>query len=85
MPVGLSADRKNAVDFWYHPNRAPPKSYLLWDDLVRHFVAHLVERYGIREVSQWYFEVWNEPNIDFWSGKPKQATYFELYDHTART
>jgi len=84
MPVGLSADRKNVVGFWYHPNRAPPKSYLLWDDLVRHFVAHLVERYGIREVSQWYFEVWNEPNIDFWSGKPKQSTYFELYDHTAR-
>jgi len=35
-------------------------------------------------VAQWYFEVWNEPNIDFWSGDPKQATYFELYDHTAR-
>jgi len=35
-------------------------------------------------VSQWYFEVWNEPNIDFWGGNPKQATYFELYDHTAR-
>src|SRR5208283_797247 len=51
MPVGLSADRKSVVDFWYHPNRAPPKSYLLWDDLVRHFAAHLVERYGIREVS----------------------------------
>jgi xylan 1,4-beta-xylosidase len=29
-------------------------------------------------------EVWNEPNIDFWAGEPKQATYFELYDHTAR-
>ncbi len=71
MPVGLSVDRKNVVDFWYHPNRAPPKSYLQWDDLVRHFVAHLVERYGIGEVSQWYFEVWNEPNIDFWSGKPQ--------------
>ena len=34
--------------------------------------------------AQWYFEVWNEPNIDFWAGEPKQATYFELYDHTAR-
>jgi xylan 1,4-beta-xylosidase len=28
--------------------------------------------------------VWNEPNIDFWGGDPKQATYWELYDHTAR-
>ena len=52
-----------------------------FDDCV---CQHLVERYGIDEVSQWYFEVWNEPNIDFWRGTPKQATYFELYDHTAR-
>ena len=29
--------------------------------------------------------MWNEPNIDFWAGEPKQATYFELDDHTART
>jgi xylan 1,4-beta-xylosidase len=45
---------------------------------------HLVERYGIDEVASWYFEVWNEPNIGFWVGKPAQASYFELYDHTVR-
>src|ERR1039457_2717683 len=56
MPFELSSNRKSVVDFWYRPNRAPPKSYSLWDDLVRQFVAHLVERYGIAEVSQWYFE-----------------------------
>ena len=55
-----------------------------WDALIDAFARHLVERYGIDEVAQWYFEVWNEPNIDFWAGKPKQATYYELYDHTAR-
>jgi len=38
----------------------------------------------LEEVASWYFEVWNEPNIDFWMGSPKQPTYFELYDHTAR-
>src|ERR1019366_1112328 len=27
----------------------------------------------------------NEPNIDFWAGEPKQATYWQLYDHTARS
>src|SRR5262249_51430359 len=45
---------------------------------------HLVDRYGIDEVAKWYFEVWNEPNIDFWGGNPKEQTYFELYDRTAR-
>ncbi len=49
-----------------------------------HFAQHLVDRYGIDEVSQWYFEVWNEPNIDFWGGVPRQQSYFTLYEHTAR-
>ena len=84
MPKKLAAkDAPHA--FWYKPNVAPPKDYAKWDALVKAFAEHLVQRYGIEEVSQWYFEVWNEPNIDFWVGEPKQATYFELYKHTART
>src|SRR5262249_22271676 len=59
-------------------------SYDKWEELIYNFAEHLVHRYGVEEVSQWYFEVWNEPNIDFWTGEPKQATYFELYDHAAR-
>jgi len=43
-----------------------------------------VDRYGIDEVSQWYFEVWNEPNIDFWTGVPKEETYHRLYEVSAR-
>ena len=35
------------------------------------------------EVEKWYFEVWNEPNLDFWNGNPQQQTYFALYDLTA--
>src|SRR5690349_12759751 len=70
--------------FWYHPNVAPPKDWNRWGDLVEAFTRHLVERYGIDEVSQWYFEVWNEPNIDFWAGDPKESTYYQLYDAGAR-
>jgi xylan 1,4-beta-xylosidase len=83
MPRKLAA-REAIHPFWYKPNVAPPKDYSKWDLLIRTFAQHLVERYGIDEVSQWYFEVWNEPNIDFWTGELKQSTYFELYDHTAR-
>jgi xylan 1,4-beta-xylosidase len=83
MPKKLAASPV-LHSFWYKPTVAPPRDYVKWDDLVTHFARHLVDRYGIDEVSQWYFEVWNEPNIDFWAGDPKQATYFELYDHTAR-
>ena len=84
MPRDLSSDPKALQDFWYHPNVAPPKDYALWDGMIRAFAQHLVARYGIDEVSQWYFEVWNEPNIGFWAGNPKMETYYTLYDHTAR-
>jgi xylan 1,4-beta-xylosidase len=84
MPKKLASDPNAIHPFWYKQNVSPPKDYAKWDDLIRHFGQHLVDRYGVAEVSQWYFEVWNEPNIDFWAGNPKQATYFELYDHTAR-
>jgi xylan 1,4-beta-xylosidase len=83
MPRKLAA-RQDLHAFWYKQVVAPPKSYAKWDGLITAFARHLVERYGIDEVAQWYFEVWNEPNIDFWTGNPKQRTYFELYDHTAR-
>ncbi len=84
MPPELSSNPLALHVFWYHPNVAPPRSFDLWDDLIRHFARHLIDRYGIDEVSQWYFEVWNEPNIDFWGGAPRQSTYFDLYAHTAR-
>ncbi len=84
MPKKLAA-KEVLQSFWYKPNVSPPKDWDKWDDLITQFTKHLVDRYGIDEVSQWYFEVWNEPNLDFWAGDPKQATYWELYDHTARS
>jgi xylan 1,4-beta-xylosidase len=83
MPKKLAASQI-VHPFWYKPIVAPPKDYAEWDDLITLFAQHLLDRYGIDEVSKWYFEVWNEPNLDFWGGDPKQATYFELYDRTAR-
>jgi xylan 1,4-beta-xylosidase len=84
MPKKLAA--KEALHaFWYKQNVSPPKDWNKWDALIAQFARHLVDRYGIDEVAQWYFEVWNEPNLDFWTGEPKQATYWQLYDHTARS
>jgi len=82
MPKALAASQTPHA-FWYKPLPNPPKDYERWGELVYQFTHHLVERYGADEVAQWYFEVWNEPNIDFWTGDPKQDTYFELYDHAA--
>src|ERR1700687_2594687 len=84
MPKNLAADKNALHAFWYKQNVSPPKDYAKWDDLIRQFTKNLVDRYGISEVSQWYFEVWNEPNLDFWTGDSRQSTYFELYDHPVR-
>lgn len=83
MPKKLAFNPDALHPFWYKQNVSPPKSMERWDDLIRHFARHLVDRYGIDEVSQWYFEVWNEPNIDFWNGIPRKQSYFDLYAHTA--
>lgn len=83
MPREL-AKRDIRQSFWYRPVVSPPKDYARWDALIDAFARHLLDRYGIEELSQWYFEVWNEPNLDFWGGQPRQSTYWELYDHTAR-
>jgi len=83
MPKKLASDPNALHAFWYKQNVAPPKDWDKWSQLIEAFTRHLVERYGIEEVSQWYFEVWNEPNLDFWVGNPKEETYYQLYDQAA--
>jgi xylan 1,4-beta-xylosidase len=84
MPHQL-ASMPDAANFWYKLNPSPPKDYARWGMMIDAFVRHLLGRYGAAEVEQWYFEIWNEPNIDFWTGKPAEKTYYELYDLTAKT
>jgi xylan 1,4-beta-xylosidase len=84
MPKKLAFNPDALHPFWYKPNTSPPKSMEKWDALITHLAQHLVDRYGIDEVAKWYFEVWNEPNIDFWGGIPRDESYFDLYAHTAR-
>lgn len=78
MPRAL-ASRPVEHAFWYKQIVAPPKDEGKWAALVEAFARHLVERYGIDEVASWWFEVWNEPNIDFWAGEPKFESYCRLY------
>ncbi|MBV8376395.1 MAG: glycosyl hydrolase family 39 [Verrucomicrobia bacterium] len=82
MPEEMAV-KPSPHSFWYHPNVAPPRDPRQWCQLIFKFAQHLVERYGIEEVANWYFEVWNEPNLDFWTGEPKEKTYYDLYDITA--
>ncbi|MGH8008865.1 MAG: GH39 family glycosyl hydrolase, partial [Candidatus Binatia bacterium] len=79
MPETLASGHKTV--FRYQGNVTPPKEYQQWATLIRKLVSHWVERYGVSEVQEWFFEVWNEPNLHhFWTGT--QADYFTLYRHT---
>lgn len=81
MPVALASADKTV--FHYNSNVTPPKDYKDWATLIHKIVSHWVERYGIKEVRQWFFEVWNEPNLkDFWAGT--QDEYFKLYRFTVK-
>src|SRR5271165_3575504 len=79
MPASLASGTRTML--WYRGNTTPPKDPSQWAELVGQLAKHLVGRYGIQEVRSWNFEVWNEPNIVFWSGT--QADYFELYRQSA--
>jgi xylan 1,4-beta-xylosidase len=81
MPSAMASGTKTI--FWWRGNVTPPRDYAQWERLIKALTTHWTERYGKAEVASWYFEVWNEPNLDgFWAGT--QDEYFKLYAHAAR-
>lgn len=77
MPSALASGDQTM--FHFNMNVTPPKCYKKWENLVKAFIEHVVERYGREAILDWYFEVWNEPNLPgFWSGT--QEEYFKLYE-----
>ena len=80
MPGALASGNKTV--FHYRANVTPPRDYTQWATLIRKLVAHWVERYGLDEVREWFFEVWNEPNLGAF-GSGRQDDYFKLYRYTA--
>ena len=87
MPKDLAAAVPGITEYQLHypkptmggASNNPPKDYKIWGELIRKFTQHLVDRYGRQQVSTWYFEVWNEPDIIYWHGTPEE--YFKLYDY----
>lgn len=81
MPRQLATTTETV--FWWNAHCSPPNDMSRWVALVRDTVKHWIDRYGIDEVRQWRFEIWNEPNLvpHFWTGT--RTEYFELYAATA--
>lgn len=67
MPEALAGGEKTV--YWEKANVSLPSSCEKWERLIFETVRHFTERYGRREVEQWYFEVLNEPdNPPFFDG-----------------
>ena len=85
MPEALSARpvpyRHSWPDTFSTGWAYPPTDYDKWAELVYQLTIHCIERYGLSEVESWYWEVWNEPNINYWNGTMEE--YFKLYDYAS--
>jgi len=80
MPTALASGPETC--FHYKANVTPPRDYNEWSALVKAFVTHLAQRYGLEEIRTWFYEVWNEPNLKyFWKGDKQE--YMKLYRSTA--
>lgn len=86
FPSCLAA-KDSKTQFWYRAYVSVDSTkFDQWHDLVRTFTQHVVDRYGLEEVRQWYFEVWNEPNLTGTGGflHGTRSQYFRLYKEAAR-
>jgi xylan 1,4-beta-xylosidase len=61
----------------------PPPDLARWERLVGAFLEQAAARFGAAELSRWWLEVWNEPNMpQFWRGSFDD--YLALYRATAQ-
>ena len=64
-----------------------PKDYGLWEEICYEYTRHIVDRYGLETVSNWYLQCFNEPDVKpfFMSDLPAEcemercAEYCKLY------
>ncbi len=57
----------------------PPTDYTKWADLISTWAMHASARYP-NVAASWLWELWNEPDFNYWEGTPDE--YAELYDYT---
>ncbi|MBP1971656.1 xylan 1,4-beta-xylosidase [Virgibacillus natechei] len=76
MPKDLASTADKV--FWWDAFVSPPKEMGRWLNLLDAFFRHLINRYGLQEVRTWYFEFWNEPEVQhFWGGTRQE--FFTFY------
>jgi len=65
-------------------NTSVPTDYKLWEEICRKYTEHIVERYGINTVSNWYLQCFNEPDTPgfFMSELPIDAVDVRIEEYS---
>jgi xylan 1,4-beta-xylosidase len=79
MPTALALNGNDKDTF---------KNVTDYKNFIQAVVQHCVDKFGMSDVSQWYWEIWNEPDYTgFWNGtnaseatSAKMTDYYALYD-----
>ena len=83
MPEKL-ATKKQYSGWQYKANVSMPRSMAAWKALIKHFLQHYIDKYGIEELNTWYFDFWTSPDLKiknaYWNDG--MENFFEFYKTT---
>lgn len=81
MPIWLSSstDTTEVDPGFRFFNAVPPSDYTVWNTLVDSIVDKITNQWGLDV----YFEIWNEPDGNFWQGTEQE--YFTFFKNTLQT
>ena len=60
---------------------SPPRDYAQWEEICYAFTCHIVERYGEEQVSKWYLQCFNEPDIGGYFMKYETDPYVRVGEY----
>ena len=60
---------------------SPPRDYALWEEICYQFTRHIVARYGEEQVSKWYLQCFNEPDIGAYFMKYETDPYVRVGEY----
>jgi xylan 1,4-beta-xylosidase len=71
-------------DYCWKVNMPPSINISLWSDIIVEFMKHSINRYGLKEVETWYFEVWNYPDYNYFHSYGRAEEYLDYYKKTIK-
>ncbi|MCK0472793.1 helix-turn-helix domain-containing protein [Halalkalibacter sp. APA_J-10(15)] len=85
MPEALASHREKTI-FAAKMNTSFPIDINEWNLLIEKLLQHLAKRYGRKELEEWLFCVWNEPDTSpNMFGLNSEEEFYELYLNTYQT